>query len=76
MEIAKKVSLEQTGKEIDMVAVHAGVECGTFAVLKPDLDMISIGPDIDASHTINETLHLDTIPKVWRFLEGILTNLS
>ena len=72
LKLAKKVYLEQNGEEIEVVAVHAGLECGTFKVLKPELDMISIGPDITDAHTINETIYLKSIPKVWRLLEGIL----
>ena len=50
----------------------AGLECGTFKALKPDLDMISIGPDLADVHTIKETLYLNSVPRVWRLLEGIL----
>ncbi len=53
-------------------AVHAELECGTFKALKPELDMISIGPDLKDGHTIKETLYLSSIPKVWYLLEGIL----
>jgi dipeptidase D len=38
--------LVQNGEEITVSAVHAGLECGTFKKLKPDLDMVSIGPDL------------------------------
>ncbi len=41
--------------------------------MNPELDMISIGPDITGAHTVEETLYLNSIPKVWRLLEGILT---
>ena len=65
LSIAKKVFKEQNGKDIEVLAVHAGLECGRFAALKPDLDMISIGPDLTDGHTIKETLYLNSIPKVW-----------
>lgn len=63
------------GEDIEVAALHAGLECGTFKVLNPDLDMISIGPDLEDGHTPNETLYLDSIPKIWRLLEGILAKL-
>lgn len=72
LSIAKKVFKEQNGKDIEVLAVHAGLECGRFAALKPDLDMISIGPDLTDGHTIKETLYLNSIPKVWNLLAGIL----
>lgn len=75
VELAKEVYKEQNGEDIDVAAVHAGVECGTFKVLKPELDMISIGPDLKDVHTPGETLYLDSIPKTWRLLEGILARV-
>ena len=75
VELAKEIYREQNGEDIEVAAVHAGLECGTFKVLKPDLDTIGIGPDLKDAHTPNETLYLDSIPKIWRLLEGILAKL-
>ena len=72
VELAKKVYKEQNKEEIKVSAVHAGLECGTFKKLKPDLDMISIGPNLTDGHTINETLDLNSLPITWHLLEGIL----
>ena len=59
-----------------VVSIHAGLECGTFAVLNPDMEMISIGPDLVDVHSPQETLYLGSIPKTWHLLEGILTSLG
>ena len=37
--------------------------------------MISIGPDLTDVHSTAETLYLNSIPKTWRLLEGILQSL-
>ena len=76
VELAKEVYKELNGEDIDVAAVHAGLECGTFKVLKPDLDMISIGPDLTDGHTPDETLYLDSVPKTWHLLEGILARAA
>lgn len=73
--LACDIYRNQNGEEIDIVAAHAGLECGCFATLNPDLDMISIGPDLTDVHTTDETFHLDTLPKIWRLLEGILASV-
>ena len=75
VELAKKSYRERNGEDVEVVAVHAGLECGTFKALKPDLDMISIGPDISDVHTPGETLYLNSIPRTWHLLEGILARL-
>lgn len=74
--MTKKIYKEQNGEKIKVAAVHAGLECGTFQTLNPNLDMISIGPDIAGAHTINETLYLDSIPKVWTLLKGLLIRIG
>ena len=74
-ELTQKIYRDQNGEEINVVAVHGGLECGTFKKLKPDLDMISIGPDLKDVHTPNEVLYLNSIPKIWRLLEGILAEI-
>lgn len=61
-----------TGKGMRVAAVHAGLECGVFAELDGKIDMASIGPDISFAHSPDETLRLDSVPLVWRLLEGLL----
>jgi hypothetical protein len=71
-ELAKTIYKRQNKEDAEVVAVHAGVECGRFKNLKKELDMINIGPDITDAHTIRETLYMNSIPRVWNLLEGIL----
>ena len=75
-ELAQETYRALTGKEIDVCAIHAGLECGTFKAMNPALDMISIGPDIHDPHSIKETLYLDSMPETWRMVEGILARLG
>ena len=72
VELAKKIYKKQNKEDVELLALHAGVECGAFKKLNKELDMISIGPDIENSHTIRETLYLNSIPRIWNLLEGIL----
>lgn len=74
--LTQEIYKQQNGEDISVVAVHAGLECGTFKTLNPDLDMISIGPDLWDAHTIHETLYLDSVPRVWRLMEGLLAKLG
>jgi dipeptidase D len=73
--LVREVYLALNGEPIREVSVHAGLECGTFALLNPALNMISIGPDLKDVHSTAETLYLSSIPKTWRLLEGILLGL-
>ena len=74
--IAKEVYKTQNGNDVVVAALHAGVECGCFKKRRPTIDMISIGPDISNPHTINEVLYMNSIPRTWRLLEGLLLNYT
>ena len=67
---------EINGEEFELIALHAGLECGTYAAENPDLLMISIGADIANEHTPKETLQIASIPKTYKLLAGILTKVD
>ncbi|HZW36112.1 MAG TPA: aminoacyl-histidine dipeptidase [Candidatus Deferrimicrobiaceae bacterium] len=52
------------GKEPDIGAIHAGLECGTIYGKYPNLDMISIGPTNEKVHTAGEQLFVPSVQKV------------
>ena len=62
-------------KQPEIVAIHAGLECGLFSEKLPGLDCVSIGPDMQDIHTSRERLHIASTERTWRFLLEILKNL-
>lgn len=74
--IAENAYRGLNGSDPYVMALHAGLECGTFAVYNPDLDMIAVGPDLKDVHSPNETCYLKSVPMVWRFLERVLSDLD
>lgn len=57
-------------------AVHAGLECGVIGQKYPGMDMISFGPTLEGVHSPDEKIHIDTVPRFYRFLLGILENVK
>jgi dipeptidase D len=58
--------------------VHAGLECGHFAEKFgrfKGMDFISCGPTITEIHSVNETLHTETVEKFGRLLVAVLGSL-
>lgn len=49
-------------------AIHAGLECGLFLEKLPDLDCVSLGPQIDDIHTPKEKLSIASTERIWKFL--------
>jgi len=57
------------GKEVGVVAVHAGLECSTIGAKYPNLDIVSIGPTMKDVHSPDEMLFIPSVKKV----AGLLT---
>lgn len=73
--IAEEAYRDIFSKDLGVIAVHAGLECGAFARYNPEMDIISIGPNITAPHTVQEVAEIESIDKLWKFLEGILARV-
>lgn len=56
-------------------AIHAGVECGLFVHKMPELDCISIGPDMKKIHTAEEELSISSTARVWIYLLTLLAKM-
>lgn len=67
-----KIYQEMFGKAPKVEAIHAGLECGLFASKIPDLDCISMGPDIFQIHTTEERMSISSVERTWNFLLEIL----
>jgi dipeptidase D len=74
-ETAVAVYKELFGKEMKVDAMHAGLECGILLDKKPDMDIISIGPDILDIHTPQERLDIASTQRTYQFLLKLLETL-
>ncbi len=60
------------GKKPEIQAIHAGLECGLICEKLPEMDIVSIGPDMKDIHTPRERLSISSSLRVYRFLEKLL----
>ena len=63
------------GKKPDVLACHAGLECGILGTNYPDMDMISFGPTIRGAHSPDERASISSSQKYWKYLLEILKNI-
>ena len=70
-----KIFTEKFGKAPEVVAIHAGLECGLLSDKLPGLDCVSIGPDMHDIHTSRERLEIGSTRRTWEFLLEILKEL-
>lgn len=59
----------------NIVACHAGLECGILGQNYPKMDMISFGPTILGAHSPDERANIISVQKFWKFLIEILKNI-
>ena len=70
-----KLYVDMFGKEPEVVAIHAGLECGLLSEKLPGLDCVSIGPQMYDIHTSREKLEIASVERTWNFLLEILKAL-
>ncbi len=62
------------GAEPRIIAIHAGLECGLFADKLPELDCLSLGPNMKDIHTVNERLSISSTARTFQLVLDILKN--
>ena len=63
------------GQTPEVVAIHAGLECGLLSEKLPGLDCISFGPQMHDIHTSREKLEIASVKRTWDFLLEVLKTI-
>lgn len=64
------------GKDPEIKAIHAGLECGLIGEVFPNMEMISFGPTIEGAHSPDERLNIPTTAKFWQLVVELLKNIA
>lgn len=70
-----RIYREMYGSDPQVLAIHAGLECGLLGEKLPGLDCVSIGPQMHDIHTSRERLEIASTERVWKFLLEVLKAL-
>lgn len=75
-EFAKEVLevFKKEGINAEFKAIHAGLESGLISEKFPNMQIVSIGPDIYNPHSIREKVKIDSIYKIARIVEKIASS--
>jgi dipeptidase D len=73
--LCQTVHQEVLGKVPELVAMHAGLECGVIGEKYPGMQLISFGPHIVDVHSPSERLKISSVAPFWAFLTGLLERL-
>lgn len=69
-----RVYRQMYGREPEIQALHAGVECGLLIGKIPELDCVSIGPDMENVHTTKERLSIPSTERTWEYLLALMAD--
>lgn len=75
LKVFKSTFTKMYGKEPEVTAIHAGLECGIIKEKYPDMDMISFGPTMRDVHSPAEKLQISTVPEFYNQLRTVLKNI-
>lgn len=75
LDVLTSIYEKQNGSKPNVVACHAGLECGILGTNYPNMDMISFGPTIHGAHSPDERASISSAHKYWKFVLEILENI-
>lgn len=75
LKVFKSTFTKMYGKEPEVTAIHAGLECGIIKEKYPEMDMISFGPTMRDVHSPAEKLQISTVPEFFNQLKTVLKNI-
>jgi dipeptidase D len=75
LQLFKKVYRKKYQLDPQVIAVHAGIECGAFIEKMTYLDIISYGPNVYDIHTPYEHLSISSVERTWDFLIDVLKEM-
>ena len=67
-----KIIMEEYDKPLVEIAKHSGLECGVFASIDDDMDVITYGPIMEGIHTPNERLGLESFSRAYKVLTKLI----
>ena len=71
-----KVYKDMYGEKPEVTAIHAGLECGYILQKMPELDIVSIGPNILDIHSTEEKLSISSTKKMYKYIVKVLATLK
>ena len=75
LKLIKSLYIEKYKEEPNVLAGHAGLECGILGKHLPHVDMISFGPNIRNAHSPDECVQISSVQKFWDFLLTVLKKI-
>lgn len=74
--LAQEIYKKLEGKEFETIVIHAGLECGALYEKYPNMDIISIGPNITGAHSPDEKVEIESVQRVYEYVKELLKEIK
>lgn len=74
--LAQDVFKKMEGKDFETIVIHAGLECGALYEKYPNMDIISVGPNITGAHSVKEKVEISSVERVYNYLIELLKEIK
>jgi len=75
LKVLQNIYVDLFKEQPNVLACHAGLECGILGTNYPEMDMISFGPTIKGAHSPDERASISSTQKYWKYILEILKNI-
>lgn len=72
VKIVNETNQKVFGKPLEIMAIHAGLECGLIGEKYPGMEMVSFGPSMWDVHTPDEHVSVPSVGNFWKLLVAVL----
>lgn len=70
--IVNETNQKVFGKPLEIMAIHAGLECGLIGEKYTEMEMVSFGPSMWDVHTPDEHVSVPSVANFWTLLKAVL----
>ena len=72
VQIVQDANQKVFGKPLEIMAIHAGLECGLIGEKYTSMEMVSFGPSMWDVHTPDEHVNVPSVGNFWKLLVAVL----
>jgi dipeptidase D len=76
LRLVEKCYEDVLGSSPKITGIHGGLECGVFSQLRPELQIVSIGPTIKFPHSPREYVEIPTVETLWNVIKKVVSALN
>lgn len=72
VQVVQDANQKTFGKPLEIMAIHAGLECGLIGEKYAGMEMVSFGPSMWDVHTPDEHVSIPSVGNFWKLLTSVL----